>query len=708
MQRLVIGVLAGIASRADAAFFRQAAVEAETENPISKVAGLLAEMKTRIEADGKEEQKSYDKYACWCEDTLGRKAKDISDAKEEIESLQTSIVKLSGEVASHGAEIKQLEKDIAANIESQRDAEAVREKETAAYLADKTESEQCIGALEAAIKVLSGTGAGKKGFLETLQEVQVLSVVAGLRGVLLRPTASKSVSGKDMDMVRRFVDHPDQFVGGSTGFLSATQISNNPFGDYAPQSTQIQGILKGMYDTFMADLEKSNAEEGKAQKSHESLMQTKKSELETLQGSLQQNELDEATKTKKHTDNKELRDDTQDQLKADEELFQETKLNCKAKASEWAERTRLRTEELAGIAQAIGILTDPDNTKIFENATTTFLQVASENDVLASKSRADAYVTLAGVAKKVQSLSLAKIAVQLKSGGHFDKIMATIDNMVGDLRREEQDDIDHRNRCQNSQTKNKYDTEDIEHAMGKANATIKRLGTEVDELKGTISALETKINGTKEDMEDAKELRIKEVEEFRQAVKDDTQAIGLLEKAIAALSRFYNKNGGKAASLAQTAAEPEYDADKAPETSWKGSYGGKKGESKGVVAILGMIKEDLHKEIKTAREDDGEAQVMYEKGRAAMKETLDKQTASKVAVEKDIAGMEFRISDLEEFVSAKGDDLDSESQLKKSLETDCGWIKTHFESRRTKRKAEMDGLSEAKSYLAGVDAGEQI
>merc|ERR1719254_467344 len=82
--------------------------------------------------------------------------------------------------------------------------------------------------------------------------------------------------------------------------------------------------------------------------------------------------------------------------------------------------------------------------------------------------------------------------------------------------------------------------------------------------------------------------------------------------------------------------------------------------------------------------------------------------ASKVALEKDIAGLEFRISDLEEHVSAKSDDLDSENELKESLDKDCGWIATHFESRRTKRKAEMDGLNEAKSYLAGVDAGDQI
>ena len=57
--------------------------------------------------------------------------------------------------------------------------------------------------------------------------------------------------------------------------MSAAQVGQNPFGDYAPKSTMIQGILKGMYDAFTADIEKDNAEEAEKQKSFEELMATK-------------------------------------------------------------------------------------------------------------------------------------------------------------------------------------------------------------------------------------------------------------------------------------------------------------------------------------------------------------------------------------------------------------------------------------------------
>ncbi len=47
------------------------------------------------------------------------------------------------------------------------------------------------------------------------------------------------------------------------------------------------------------------------------------------------------------------RDDTTAQLAADEKFFEDTKAAAEVKATEWSTRTRLRTEELAGMEGAI-------------------------------------------------------------------------------------------------------------------------------------------------------------------------------------------------------------------------------------------------------------------------------------------------------------------------------------------------------------------
>merc|ERR1719159_1792390 len=126
-----------------------------------------------------------------------------------------------------------------------------------------------------------------------------------------------------------------------------------------------------------ADLEKDNVNEADKQKSYEGIMSTKKQELETLEKTLEKQTSDEAEKSKQLADSKSTLDDTKAQLEADEVFFADTKQGCKDKASEWAERTRLRTEELQGIAKAIEILSSPEAQKTFQDSGSKFLQLSS-------------------------------------------------------------------------------------------------------------------------------------------------------------------------------------------------------------------------------------------------------------------------------------------------------------------------------------------
>merc|ERR1740115_435031 len=145
----------------------------QNDNPVTKVVELIQELKAKIEADGKAEQKVYDKFACWCEKTTARKAGAIEEAKTSIEELSEKVLNLKGKTATLKAEIAQLEKDIAGNIEGTKTATTIREKETADYNEQRSDLEQAIGIL---------TGAG--GAASALQQAELLSVAAGVRGAL--------------------------------------------------------------------------------------------------------------------------------------------------------------------------------------------------------------------------------------------------------------------------------------------------------------------------------------------------------------------------------------------------------------------------------------------------------------------------------------------------------------------------------------------
>mmetsp|Transcript_15811 Transcript_15811/g.35668 ORF Transcript_15811/g.35668 Transcript_15811/m.35668 type:complete len:90 (-) Transcript_15811:125-394(-) len=88
-----------------------------------------------------------------------------------------------------------------------------------------------------------------------------------------------------------------------------------------------------------------------------------------------------------------------------------------------------------------------------------------------------------------------------------------------------------------------------------------------------------------------------------------------------------------------------------------------------------------------------------------MQDTLDAYRDSKANAEKELADLQAKIADIEQYKSDKGQDLDEEKKMEQALQGDCGWVQTHFQSRRDKRKVEVDGLVEAKNFLAGVDDG---
>jgi chromosome segregation ATPase len=127
----------------------------ETESPVDKVVELLADLKAKIEADGRTEQALYDKYACWCEETTARKATAIEEGKSQIESLSQLILELNAAQGSDTATIAKLEKDIAETKDSIAKAEALRKKEAGEYTQQQAELTQAIAQLEKAIKVLS-------------------------------------------------------------------------------------------------------------------------------------------------------------------------------------------------------------------------------------------------------------------------------------------------------------------------------------------------------------------------------------------------------------------------------------------------------------------------------------------------------------------------------------------------------------------------
>merc|ERR1719310_2656139 len=152
-----------------------------------------------------------------------------------------------------------------------------------------------------------------------------------------------------------------------------------------------------------------------------------------------------------------------EQLKVDEEFFATTKDSCTAKSESWAERSRLRTEQLDGINKALAILTSDEAKATFASATGTrpadtfgasevasFVQLAE-----GGSPREKAYRVLKKLSKGSKNLRLARIAAALKTStkGHFDEVIASIDDLISTLKAEGAQDLKQRDWCVNEQFK---------------------------------------------------------------------------------------------------------------------------------------------------------------------------------------------------------------------------------------------------------------
>merc|ERR1719389_936349 len=262
-----------------------------------------------------------------------------------------------------------LNKQIQENLDAQRQATIIRQKENTEFQAKKQEMENTIGSLEKGIMVLSGAGTHTASLLE--QKATLGAMGQNIKKAINQLPSDAVVTPRRMRMIQEFLQDPGEFYDQKAAAKES----------YSPASTTIMGVLKDMYDTFVANLEKETATESDAQMHYEDLMSTKEKELASLTAELKVRTAEHAEALVQVADASQELDDTTQTMKADTDFFEDTKAACTAKADEWAERVRARTEELAGIDKAIEILTSDDAKALFGKAIKpgmekTFLQLS--------------------------------------------------------------------------------------------------------------------------------------------------------------------------------------------------------------------------------------------------------------------------------------------------------------------------------------------
>jgi len=674
-------------------------------NPVRKVVNMLQKMQKKVQEEGVEEKKLYDKFMCYCETGGGKLASSIDAAEEKIPAVSSSIEAAEAKLAGAKSMLKQAQTDRSAAKGSMADATALRKKEAAAFAALKADADANVAAIVKAVKALETGVAGS--FLQTPA------------AVILR----KMVSHGDLG---------DAEMGEVTAFL--TQGSN-----YAPQSGEIIGILKQMGGSAAKALLDATNEEEAAIKAYKGLIAAKKKEVAALTATIESKTSQIGELGVSIVMMKEDVQDTTASLAEDKNFLGNLKKSCATKTAEWEERSKTRAEELVALGDTIKVLNDDDALELFKktlpSASASLLQMQASTSEMRQKALSKVLqAKQSGNQQDRVRLELLAMALTGKRAGvqgGFGKVVKMIDDMVALLHKEQQDDNDKKEYCSTQFDLSDDKKKALERTSADEASAIATAKEGIATLKEEIAALEAGIKALDKAVADATAQRQLENAEYKSLVASDTAATEVLAFAKNRLNKFYNPKLYKPAPKTELSAEDRIyeneggvisttpaggiagtgitvfaqltrEAPEPPPETWD-AYAKKSSGSTGVIAMIDLLIQDLTKELTEAEAEEKNAQAEYEQ---MMKDSAAKRVVDSQALTEKGSAKADMVGELESHTDGKAGadkELMATAKYIASLHGECDWLMQYFDVRKEARTGEIDSLSKAKDVLKGAD-----
>jgi predicted nucleic acid-binding Zn-ribbon protein len=403
-------------------------------------------------------------------------------------------------------------------------------------------------------------------------------------------------------------------------------------------------------------------------------------------------------------------EDTKEALTEDEKFSLELATSCKTKTAEWEEIKKTRAEELLALAETIKILNDDDALDLFKkalpSASSSFVQVTVKSSAM--KDRALAILRAAAKKGNNPQLSFIALALNGKKIG-FEKVIKMIDEMVVNLKKEQQDDDHKKEYCETQLDQADDKRKALEQSIADSETTIKDTEGAIETLAAEIAALNDGIKALDKSVAEATENRKAENAEYKELMTTDTTAKEILGFAKNRLNKFYNPKlyvpEPKAPSFVQIRAHTQVKGAAAPPPPPEtfGAYTKKSEDSNGVIAMIDLLIKDLTKEMQEAEVMEKDAQSEYE---TMMQESADKRATDAKSVttkESEKANAEGALEAEKDKKTVTTKDLLATVDYIQSLHGECDWLLGAFDARKAARTSEIEALGQAKAVLNGAD-----
>merc|ERR1719146_269141 len=605
-------------------------------------------MQDTLMEEKKKDEEIYEKMSCWCEVNDKEKTASIAAAERAIDQLTSTIEEKTALSAQLKGEIEGLEAEMEKAKEAIDTATAMREEEKAEFTTEEKELIDTVDALTRAVEVLG-------------KHHSFLQVEATL---------------KRMDLGR---------MEGMKAKALALLKAPAGYKSYNSRSGEIFGILQQMKETFEQDLSKEQKDESAAQQRFEELIAEKKRGIEvarerknTKVTELSESEI--ALVNAKH-DLKNTRKD----LSADQKFLVDMKEKCSASDKEFEQRKKDREEEILAIGDALKILTEDAARDLF-SSTLGFTQVKTKTREAALRDQVSDVLKRAADKNADPKLSLLAVSAQLDA---FTKVKAAIDEMITELKKQQEDEGQHKRWCQDELRKNEVDHkekswkfEDLTKANNVLADTLETLDSEMEVLRANVAENKRQIERASEDREAANA-------EFQQAVADQRATVSILNRVLERLQQVYAPD----ALAEKQAAAMQPTAFLQRRTQQPEGFGaGGQQSAGGVLGLIEMTIADAKRLEKETIEAEQTQQADYNKlvKDAAAEIAADDQSIAQKTEEKEAAetekneaessleGTEKAIADLEKYAT--------------EVHSACDFVLKNFDLRQTARGDEISAL----------------
>merc|ERR1719486_1705828 len=323
----------------------------------------------------------------------------------------------------------------------------------------------------------------------------------------------------------------------------------------AQSSGEITGMLKAMLEEMEGDLATAKKDEATAASGFEELSAAKAAEISSATSAIE-------SKTKRSGEVAVEVVQTEDDLEDTEKEVAETQAfigdlatQCAGEKADWAERQKMRAEEISAISEAIKVLNDDDALDLFKKAVPSMVQTGMQ--FLQSKSSMRSKTSIALRAKtilvslmqksQVHATVYSLLTAALKSKAvDFSKITAQIDGMIDVLGKEQADDDKQKAFCDAEFTKSAAEKKETEEKLASLAASIEEMSATVATLTSEIETLTAEIKALDKAVAEATETRKEEHATFLQTSAEGSAAVQLIEAAKNKLNKFYNPTMYKA------------------------------------------------------------------------------------------------------------------------------------------------------------------